>query len=284
MPDNKDEQQKPFEAIEKIIKAIVAIVALSYGLGMVVSNQYLISLGASDFSSVRPKYILTGGWVLLMMILAALPVLLPLIGCDRFFSWRTPLLFGLGILFSYLGSRGLLCFLRFDYRWRNEQKAVIITAIILVAVCCICAGLLVFAVRRVRKIQFAGSQWMGNLVIALMVCFLLGLVTSQVADHIYGHIPEAMGGGKSVMAFIILNDKGVCFWEQFLPLHPRPATAPKRAIQFASILYQDDKELILEIEHERPDLPAALHISNKTLILKRDLVDGIYIDSDPNRL
>jgi hypothetical protein len=282
MPDDKDEQQKPFEAIEKITKAIVAVVALAYGLGMVVSNQYLISLGASDFSSVRPKYILTGGWVLVMMVLAALPVLLPLIGCDRLFSWRSLLLFGLGLLFSCLAGTGLLRFLRFDYAWRNEQHEVLKTAVTGALVSCICCGLLVIAIRKVRLIQIAGSQWMGYVMVALMVCSLLALVTSQVAGHIYGHIPEAMGGGKAVAAFIVLNDKGMEFWGQFLPLHPNPATTSKRAIQFANILYQDDKELIIEIEQARPDKPQLKH-TTKSLILKRDLVDGIYIDSDLNR-
>jgi hypothetical protein len=115
----------------------------------------------------------------------------------------------------------------------------------------------------------------------LIVC-LLAFVTLQLAGHIYNHIPEAMGGRKAVMSYIILNDKGIAFWEQFLPLHPRPLTAPKRAIQFANMLYQDDKELIIEIEHERPDRPD-YHQTNKTLILSRELVDGIYVDSYPNR-
>ncbi|HEY1527878.1 MAG TPA: hypothetical protein VGH51_16720 [Candidatus Angelobacter sp.] len=283
MADIKDEQQKPFEAIEKITKAIVAVVAVSYALGMVVSNQYLIALGASDFSSVRPKYILTGGWVLIMMVLSALPVLLPLISCEKLLSWGSLLLFGLGLLFSCLAGAGLLRFLRFDYAWLNEQHEVLKTAGTLAAVCCICGGLLVIAIRKVRLIEIARSQWMGHVVVALIVCCLLALVTSQVAGHIYGHIPEAMGGGKAVMAYIILNDKGVGFWEQFLPLHPRPLIAPKRGIQFAKILYQDEKQLIIEIEQERPDKPQLKH-TNKSLILKRDLVDGIYIDSDPNRL
>jgi hypothetical protein len=283
MPDNKAEQQSPFEAVENITKAVVAVVAVAYALGMVVSNQYLISLGASDFSSVRPKYILTGGWVLIMMVLSAFPVLLPLIAYEKLLSWRSLPLFGLGLLFSCFAGAGLSRFLRFDYAWLNEQHEVLKTAGTLVATCCIVGGILVIAIRRVRLIEIAGSQWMGYVVVALMLCCLLALVTSQVAGHIYSHIPEAMGGGKAVMAEIILNDKGVAFWEQFLPLHPRPATAPRRAIQFAKILYQDENQLIIEIEQERPDHPELKH-TNKSLILKRDLVDGIYVDSYPNRL
>jgi hypothetical protein len=286
MPDNNDEMQKAsttFEVMEKIAKAIVAVVALSYALGMVVSNQYLIALGSSDFSSVRPKYVLTGCWVLLMILLFSLPVLLPLISFDSVNKRRLVLLAVLGLTFSLLVGGLFLYILHFDYRYMNEQPEVIGAVITLALLICIGTVLLVIGIRQVRTTENINTQFFGYGIMAVILCSVLAAVTSETAQHIYTHIPEAMGGGKAVMATIILNDKGVEFWGQFVQVIPNPVAWPKRSIQVAKILYQDHKELILEIEHERRDHPD-LHLTNKTLILKRELVDGIYVDSYANRL
>jgi hypothetical protein len=57
----------PFEIAEKITKAAALVLAVSYSLGVLISNQYLMALGASDFASVRPKYVITGLWTILLV-------------------------------------------------------------------------------------------------------------------------------------------------------------------------------------------------------------------------
>src|SRR5579864_7236998 len=63
-----------FDLAEKVTKAAALVLAVSYGLGLVISNQYLAPLGISDFSSLKPKYILTGLWTLLLLTIASLPI------------------------------------------------------------------------------------------------------------------------------------------------------------------------------------------------------------------
>jgi hypothetical protein len=273
-------QQSVIDVVEKITKAVVAVLAISYALGMAVSNQYLIALGSSDFSSVRPKYVLTGFWVLLVMLLSSFPVLLPAMVCDRL-DKKAALLAVLGLIFSGLVGGLFLLILHFDYRWLNEQPDVIKTATVLTGTTCICALLVIIGIRRLRRIQNIGSQIMGYVVVGVMLCSLLATVTFQISQHIYNHIPEAMGGGKAVLAFFILNEKGEDFWKQASPLMGNNTFIPNR-IQFAKIIYQDDKQFIIEIEQPRPDHPN-LNFSNKTLIVRRDLIDGVFVDSRGNR-
>src|SRR5436305_933385 len=73
-----------FEMAEKISKAAALLVAVSYGLGVLISNEYLIALGVSDFASLRPKYIITGLWTIVLIVLAALPILLPMAAITSF--------------------------------------------------------------------------------------------------------------------------------------------------------------------------------------------------------
>src|SRR6266404_1790690 len=71
-----------FETAEKLAKSIIALVALMYGLGLFVTNRHLLSLGISDFSALRPKYVLTGAWILPLLLLSSLPAIFP------FLTWR----------------------------------------------------------------------------------------------------------------------------------------------------------------------------------------------------
>lgn len=48
--------------LEQAAKAIAVIVGLSYGIGIVVSNIYLASMGVMDFDLLRPKAVLSGLW------------------------------------------------------------------------------------------------------------------------------------------------------------------------------------------------------------------------------
>src|SRR6185437_14880982 len=105
----------------------------------------------------------------------------------------------------------------------------------------------------------------------LLICGLAGLmrVSYSSALYIYSHIPDALGGGKAVIARVILNDKGVEFWRQ-----AGVSDDPTREIRSRTvkILYSDEKLLIVKAFNQRSD-PNLNDV--KTMILNRELVDAI---------
>ena len=53
------------------------MVAVLYVIGLLVSNEYLMYWGISDFSSFRPKCVLTGTWTVILLTGFLLPVIAP---------------------------------------------------------------------------------------------------------------------------------------------------------------------------------------------------------------
>ena len=59
--------------IEGATKAILAVVAMAYVMGLVVSNLYLIKIGVTDFSLLKVKCVFTGVASLILLIVSILP-------------------------------------------------------------------------------------------------------------------------------------------------------------------------------------------------------------------
>jgi hypothetical protein len=78
-----DSAQSLARKLAAITKVSVIAVAFLYGLGLLVTNEYLITIGVSDFTSVRPKYIVTGVWVLSIVAATFIPILFPLLARER---------------------------------------------------------------------------------------------------------------------------------------------------------------------------------------------------------
>jgi hypothetical protein len=58
------------ERAEVVGKALGGLTVLSYVMGLLIVNAYLFSLGVADFDVLRPRYIYTGGLVVLGIVLA----------------------------------------------------------------------------------------------------------------------------------------------------------------------------------------------------------------------
>src|SRR6185437_9498713 len=50
--------------------------------GLLITNQYLVTIGVSDYSSVRPKYVATGLWGLLLIFTVTMPLVIPALFYD----------------------------------------------------------------------------------------------------------------------------------------------------------------------------------------------------------
>jgi hypothetical protein len=55
--------------LQTIITSATIGVAVLYAVGMMVTNEYLFTIGYSDFNLIRPKCIITGTWAILVVVL-----------------------------------------------------------------------------------------------------------------------------------------------------------------------------------------------------------------------
>src|ERR1700746_1902705 len=68
------------EFFQHLVTGFTVGAAVLYVVGMLVTNEYLFSLGFTDFNLIRPKSIITGTWAVLLMFACCGPA----ISLDRF--------------------------------------------------------------------------------------------------------------------------------------------------------------------------------------------------------
>ena len=267
-----------FEMLEKITKAAVAVLAVSYGLGLIVSNQYLAPLGISDFSSLKPKYILTGLWTLLLLTIGSLPVSFRFIAAPKSRAEKYSVSIPVGLLVS---SGAITTFLAvvlgFDF---SKQTWRIIAAIFFYLIFGGCLTAFYWKrlwvdVRTDRSVIF---DWF---MVIVSLCFTLVPVTRGVAENIYRQVPEALGGGEPVGACVILyKDKGGAeFWSQAGVVEDEPLKRFEGNMRLVKIVYQDEKNLLVEgVDMNNPNLNSA----GKAIVISRDLVEGFVMTDRRN--
>jgi hypothetical protein len=199
-------------------------------LGLLISNQYLMALGVSDFASLKPKYIITGLWTILLIVLAALPILMPS-AVIKSFPKRNKIVVG---AIGFAVAAGLL--------------VIVELAVFLLLGCDIRTPLLngssSLKDRTQMKLFFEGCSWLivwvwagialtivmlkvkkmmkpaKYAVIGLVGCVILVSATHTIANYIYSHIPAASGGGKPLIGRLVLNKDGEAFWTDTRMLGP----------------------------------------------------------------
>jgi hypothetical protein len=275
--------QSPFELGEKIVKAAALLLAIAYGIGMLVSNQYLTGIGASDFASVRPKYVFTGLWTILLIVIAALPIVLMLIDPDKrtfriFKNFIWTVLFittADSIVFVLLGANiGL-------YRaLKNPEIFPVSTVNRFLAKCALFDifiwGVVFGSSFILRKYAIQESHRTKAVarygLIAMLPVFGLVYATHLVADDFYVRIPEAFGGGEPTAGVIILNDKGESFWDAAGISSGNTIFDGITKGRTVSILTQDEKVVIVDVYGLLPEHSGML---SRRMTLRRDLIDAI---------
>jgi hypothetical protein len=260
------------EIFEKVAKVGGIVIVGLYVLGLMVTNEYLMSWGLSDFATFRPKSIITGTWALLFFLCAALPFLTPfvLIPSPSLKSVKS----GLRVIGAVLvGSiAGFLCvFTILNTVMGHQQTAIlvryIIEEIILVSSAFILWAVMFWCAGRVPKIKLLGSLLLSLTVVATAVAFTYGL-----SRTIYDKVPEAFGGGQSVPGHLILNKDGVRFWKR-ISGKEIGGDAESVVSAYVNILYQNDREMVLRVpvdENGQQQL--------KLVVLNKSLVDGFLPD------
>jgi hypothetical protein len=66
------------DAVELTAKLVAGLAIVCYAFGLISTNLYLAKFGITDFSVLRPKCIVTGGWVLSVILISSAPFLITL--------------------------------------------------------------------------------------------------------------------------------------------------------------------------------------------------------------
>lgn len=264
--------------LETVTKASVIAVALLYGLGLLVTNEYLITIGVSDFTSVRPKYIVTGVWVLSIVAATFIPILFPLLARERRMAGKIGSA-AVGTVVAWLS-------LIFVMRVLGVPELREIWKPLTLLLCCSCA--ICFQTWFLRKVLVFLP--ISALTIVLLGCFGGITMTFIVAKKIYPKVPEALGGGKPISGRIILNKEGAEFWLDAGVEKSDPSkktddtfedTARSRSVK---ILYQDEHVMVIDVQTTRvtPKLGETGNVKStqtRTMLLNKSLVDAVIIDS-----
>jgi len=272
-----------FDTFEKISKVFVVFVAVLYGLGLLVTNQYLLSLGVSDFSSLKPKYVITGAWTLALMVIDCLPALfvfglfrskssilkrfwlritIGLIGGIGFALLARAFLYYVITLYPYLSSASVL-------QTPNVLKGMVIGSSVL-------GFILLF--RIVTTQQDRRSFWGMTSFVGLYGVLVL---STAIGTSEYPRVPEAWGGGRPLHVSLVLNETGIKFWRVTGAVPPDKDSMRTPEIE---VLYQNDHEMLISAPCDLVGpLPDGGHrVEKRRIMLNKSLVDGILPKEDEN--
>jgi len=242
---------------EQLGKSLVLLAAVLYSLGLIATNLYLLSIGVSDFSSLRPKYMMTGFWVLLMAFLTFLPALgVALATVTRPGSKRTIFL---NLILCYVLALAL--FYAVNERVKAETNVVIVLVIIQIFATC-----MILIQLPSGKDVFPGYARF----VLIELAFASLIMPPMFARFFYPLIPEAVGGGKPTAAQIILGKDGFSFWKQAGLIVPD--IADSNVSGNVDVLYQSEHEIVIKASHKDGG-----QRNPRTIILNKSLVDGIIL-------
>lgn len=261
LPWDTTPQPNKLDVAEKIIKIALAAFAVFYAMGLLVTNEYLLGLGVTDFSSVRPKYMLTGFWVSLFVALSAMPF------CIVLLNFHKKLIPDLWMFIKAFAGVALLT-ISFAYTLKypvssnklNLTKTVC-ELVVFATIWLFCTVCLYFMNLAVVDVVRKGVFYF---LIVLIVVLWLSKSTEIIAVTFYSRVPQELGGGCPLRAKILLNDNGKKFWGTLTEFS-------EKSLDKVGIMYQDEKVMVLFITPINKQVPI------ETMILGKDMVGAITL-------
>jgi hypothetical protein len=300
MPPEKIEHGESEECEQgEGIKWLALVGAGLYAIGLLLTNEYLSFVGISDFSSLRPKYLITGGWCVLLFFFASLPAILSAAGFISTFKRRAEketrrdslriaaaLVVALVIFWASFKPMvwALHLFLRiveddtdpradlWAYATLPEATKVVLILSILIAI-----GVVIADLKTKGRFKFGVSSYVTLSVIAIGA---LTIATFGVAEGIYDKVLPAYGGGKPMAAELILTREGADFWKQAGAVNQ--PTGDSTSTGLVDIVYENEQNLILKVPYQKgPDR------LDKIVVIDKKLVSGIlplkgYVPAGPD--
>jgi len=245
--------------LQHLIAGFTIGAAALYAIGLLITNEYLFSLGFTDFNLIRPKCIVTGTWAVLLMLACCGPAL----SLDRFKDGKITkkrlaeeLLAGYGIA---MGLGLMLCSLLVNHWSRHVAKGVLLLPLVLAL-----GPLLYFAIwlSLYRRAHPQPSYARHSAVSAAMLLSVV-VATIIIAIFIYPEVYPALGGGKPQPAKLVLTNEGLAAWRQIsgstLKGHDSVATD-------LDILYENESQIAVRLKNFNPDTGSVAMIDRKVVV------------------
>jgi hypothetical protein len=243
------------ETQETTAKWITGTAVFLYAWGLLVTNYYLASIGVSDFSSLKPKFILTGGWafaILFFVISPGIPLAFLVYNHEvddkkEWFRWKQGLVWSGGYLLASLLARDASLFWLWPDISLGERLVRLSWWLVLLVGTWPCTMLIAFVIAKSEWFETKnrrGSAWLARFSFGILVLGVLCIATYFMATRFYAYVPDGLGGGKPVNARLILNERGASFWKQAGV--DVPAEKDSSASVPIRILYQSESELVIK--------------------------------------
>jgi hypothetical protein len=266
------------EAFEPVAKSLSVMIAMFYGVGLLVTNFYLARWGISDFGPLKPKYVITGAWSLTLCLIASLPVTVPLFELRRR-AKRSPVLQIGEPSFNRTTRRKLLS------EWRSVIGGLGL-GFALLNICYLLLGVDTSQIPFLKinlslmVVASLGSFWFweewenrqqsGEIPVAgvFLLAAMFILVLSIVSTRVYGLVPDYVGGGKPVTAELILNLEGSSFWTETESgfLNSQRRTRPVK------IIYQGENEIYVFAPFNEGG-----KVQERLVIISKRLIEGFFL-------
>lgn len=245
--------------VQQLVTGLTIGAAALYAIGMLITNEYLFSIGFTDFNLIRPKSIITGTWAVLLMLACCGPAL----SLDRFKDGKITkkrlvkelfagyvVAVGLGLMFSpFLVSH-----------WtRPVAKGFLLLPLSLAS-----APLLYFMIwlTLYRGARPEPSYTRLSATLAAMVISPV-LATFVIAIFIYPEVHPALGGGRPQPAKLVLTNEGLGVWKQIsgstLKGHDSVATD-------LDILYENESYIVVRLQNFNPDTGSVAIVDKKVVV------------------
>jgi hypothetical protein len=275
--DSSKEQHPMSETQETMAKWITGTAAFLYGFGFLITNDYLTSIGISDFSSLKPKFIITGSWATAILFLVISPGFGPGIvvysekNRKKLSEWKRALGWSALFLSVSIAARTVALF----WLWPDISSGELLIRLscwlaILVGAC-LFTMFVAYLIEQSEALETAdrrGAAWLMRLNIGILMVGALCVATVAIARRSYVYVPDALGGGRPTNARLLLSERGASVWKQT----GVSVSAERDSLVSVPIriLYQSGNDLVVEAPYMN-----GLRTDVKVVILKKDLVNAI---------
>jgi hypothetical protein len=277
--------------LDQIVRSVAAVAAFFYVLGFLTTNAYLYTLGVSDFSLLRTRFILTGVLTLAPLVLALIwgvyvAVDISLFGGADGLSRRAYLWVLADIAVPFLLYFALFSVVAENNVVTSARDAALLSAICAALVLAFLASLMLYRVSERRPLshlvyrgqtlasdRFLQRFGVPNAVVESMVFGVGGVILFLVyvglfGQYFYPSFPEQLGGGRPRTVQLLIAASGVSAARQLgLDVSDdSPLTPPLQ------LLWQGEEIYAIRLPPPR----------NRAVIqIDRGLVDGIVIGTAP---
>lgn len=269
---------------DALAKQFAFLAILLYIIGFLTTNLYLQQFGFSDFSPINPRFIFTGGLVILFVLFNDIFCLIAiLIIWNKFFkdisnkpqtSRRKPklvslFLFGLSVAVPLSVVSFIIVFGFFVKNYPNWEAKKIIFNSFNVYFFCLLVGLIplfpwLLALFKGKKIKLNLTTNYLAILIILIYIQLCGIYLGQFAKYIYPKVPEQLGGGEPRKVRILFTKAQA----ETLQKNGMPTCKSGNVLSNWSkpvnLLFENSEKYLLRLEEQRP--PIQLYKRNVDIV------------------